>query len=48
MIDYEKIDYKKVEQAQKLLEESGAPYMLAYSKGEGHFSSRVNGTVSND
>lgn len=43
MIDYEKIDYKKVEQAQKLLEESGAPHMLAYSKGEGHFSSRVNG-----
>lgn len=37
------IDYKKVETAQKLLEESGAQYMLAYDKGDKHFSSRVNG-----
>lgn len=37
------IDYKKVEQAQKLLEESGAQYMLAYDKGDKHCSSRVNG-----
>lgn len=37
------IDYKKAEQAKKMLEESGAPYVLVYSKGEGHFSSRVNG-----
>jgi hypothetical protein len=37
------IDYKKVEQAEKLLEESGVPYMLAYSKNNKHFSSKVNG-----
>ncbi len=37
------IDYKKVEAAQKLLEESGAQYMLAYDKGDNHCSSRVNG-----
>lgn len=28
------IDYKKVEQAKKLLEESGAPFMLAYNEGK--------------
>lgn len=37
------IDYKKVETAEKLLEESGAQYMLAYDKGDKHCSSRVNG-----
>ena len=37
------IDYKKVEQAKKLLEESGAQFMLAYDKGDKHCSSRVNG-----
>lgn len=37
------IDYKKVEQAEKLLEESGAQFMLAYDKGDKHISSRVNG-----
>ena len=37
------IDYKKVETAQKLLEESGAQFVLAYDKGDKHVSSRVNG-----
>lgn len=37
------IDYKKVEQAEKLLEESGVEYMLAYDKGDKHCSSKVNG-----
>ena len=37
------IDYKKVETAEKLLEESGAQYMLAYDKDDKHCSSRVNG-----
>nr|DAF08809.1 MAG TPA: hypothetical protein [Caudoviricetes sp.] len=37
------IDYKKVETAEKLLEESGAPFMLAYDKGDKHCSSRING-----
>ena len=37
------IDYKKVEQAKKLLEESGVPYMLVCDKGDKHCSSRVNG-----
>ncbi len=37
------IDYKKVETAQKLLEESGAQFMLAYDKGDKHCSCRVNG-----
>lgn len=36
-------DYKKAEQAKKLLEESGVPYMLAYSKDNTRVSSRVNG-----
>lgn len=37
------INYNKVEEAKKLLEESGAQYMLAYDKGDKHCSSRVNG-----
>lgn len=37
------INYNKVEEAKKLLEESGAQYMLAYDKGDKHVSSRVNG-----
>lgn len=37
------INYSKVEEAKKLLEESGAQYMLAYDKGDKHCSSRVNG-----
>lgn len=37
------IDYKKAEEAQKLLEESGAQFVLAYDKGDKHASSRVNG-----
>lgn len=37
------INYNKVEEAKKLLEESGAQYILAYDKGDKHFSSRVNG-----
>lgn len=37
------IDYKKAEEAERLLEESGVPFMLAYDKGDKHFSSRVNG-----
>lgn len=37
------IDYKKAEQAKKMLEESGAQYMLAYDKGDKHCSSRVSG-----
>lgn len=37
------IDYKKVETAQKLLEESGAQFVLAYDKGDKHCSCRVNG-----
>lgn len=37
------IDYKKVETAEKLLEESGAQYILAYDKGDKHCGSRVNG-----
>ena len=37
------INYNKVEEANKLLEESGAQYMLAYDKGDKHCSSRVNG-----
>lgn len=37
------INYNKVEEAKKLLEESGAQYMLAYDKGDKHCSSRVSG-----
>ncbi|WP_304110652.1 hypothetical protein [Phascolarctobacterium succinatutens] len=37
------IDYKKVETAQKLLEESGAQFVLAYDKGDKHCSCRANG-----
>ena len=37
------INYNKVEEAKKLLEESGAQYMLAYDKGDKYCSSRVNG-----
>lgn len=37
------IDYKKVEEAKRLLEESGVQFMLAYDKGDKHCSSRVNG-----
>lgn len=37
------IDYKKAEQAKKLLDESGVDYVLAYDKGDKHCSSRVNG-----
>lgn len=37
------INYNKVEEAKRLLEESGAQYMLAYDKGDKHCSSRVNG-----
>lgn len=37
------IDYKKAEEAERLLEESGVPFMLAYDKGDEHFSSRVSG-----
>lgn len=37
------INYNKVEEAEKLLEESGAQFMLAYDKGDKHISSRVNG-----
>lgn len=37
------INYNKVEEAKKLLEESCAQYMLAYDKGDKHCSSRVNG-----
>jgi hypothetical protein len=37
------INYNKVEEAKKLLEESGAQYMLAYDKGDKNCSSRVNG-----
>lgn len=37
------INYNKVEEAKKLLEESGAQYMLAYDKGDKHCSSRING-----
>lgn len=40
------IDYKKVEEAQKLLEESGAQFVLAYNKDDKHISSRVNGQYS--
>ena len=37
------IDYKKVEQAKRLLDESGAQFVLAYDKGDKQISSRVNG-----
>jgi hypothetical protein len=37
------IDYEKAKKAEKLLEESGVEYMLAYDKGDKHCSSRVNG-----
>lgn len=37
------IDYEKAKKAEKLLEESGAQYMLAYDKGDKHCSSRVSG-----
>ena len=37
------IDYEKVEQAKKLLEESGAQFVFSYDKGDKHISSRVNG-----
>lgn len=37
------IDHEKLKQAVKLLNESGAQYMLAYDKGDKHCSSRVNG-----
>lgn len=37
------INYNKVEEAKKLLEESGAQFVLAYDKGDKHCSSRING-----
>lgn len=37
------IDYEKAKKAEKLLEESGVEYMLAYGKGDKHCSSRVSG-----
>lgn len=37
------INYEKVEAAQKLMEESGAQFVLAYDKGDKQISSRVNG-----
>lgn len=37
------IDYEKVEQAKKLLDESGAQFVLAYDRGGKHCSIGVNG-----
>lgn len=37
------IDYKKVETARKLLEESGVPYILAYANSDEKVSTQLNG-----
>lgn len=37
------IDYKKAEQARKLLEESGVPYILAYANSDEKVITQLNG-----
>lgn len=37
------IDYKKAEQAKKLLEESKVPHILAYANSDERFSTSLNG-----
>lgn len=39
------IDYKKAEQARKLLDESGADYVLAYLNEDGCAAGQVQGAV---
>lgn len=39
------IDYKKAEQAKRLLDESGVDYVLAYAKEDGGAAGQVQGAV---
>lgn len=39
------IDYKKAEQAKKLLDESGVDYVLAYAKENGCTAGQVQGNA---
>ena len=39
------IDYKKAEQAKRLLDESGVDYVLAYAKENGYTAGQVQGNA---